>query len=49
MIDGGTLNNNDYHALFSIQNLQYDVDDVIVTGVKYVEDETNICRVRTAM
>ena len=24
----------------SIQNLQYDVDDVIVTGVKYVEDET---------
>lgn len=40
MIDGGTLSNNDYHALFSIQNLQYDVDDVIVTGVKYVEDET---------
>ena len=39
MIDGGTLSNNDYHALFSIQNLQYDVDDVIVTGVKYVEDE----------
>ena len=38
-VDGGTLSNNDYHALFSIQNLQYDVDDVIVTGVKYVEDE----------
>lgn len=40
VIDGGALSNNDYHALFSIQNLQYDVDDVIVTGVKYVEDET---------
>lgn len=40
VIDGGTLGNNDYHALFSIQNLQYDVDDVILTGVKYVEDET---------
>ena len=40
VIDGGTLGNNDYHALFSIQNLQYDVDDIIVTGVKYVEDET---------
>lgn len=40
VIDGGTLSNNDYHALFSIQNLKYDVDDVIVTGVKYVEDET---------
>lgn len=40
VIDGGTLSNNDYHALFLIQNLQYDVDDVIVTGVKYVEDET---------
>lgn len=40
VIDGGTLSNNDYHALFSIQNLQYDVDDVIVTGVKHVEDET---------
>lgn len=40
VIDGGTLSNNDYHALFSIQNLQYDVDDVAVTGVKYVEDET---------
>lgn len=40
VIDGGTLSNNDYHALFSIQNLQYDVDDVVVTGVKYVEDET---------
>lgn len=40
VIDGSTLSNNDYHALFSIQNLQYDVDDVIVTGVKYVEDET---------
>lgn len=40
MVDGGALSNNDYHALFSIQNLQYDVDDVIVTGVKYVEDET---------
>lgn len=39
VIDGGMLSNNDYHALFSIQNLQYDVDDVIVTGVKYVEDE----------
>lgn len=39
VIDGGTLSNNDYHALFSIQNLQYDVDDVVVTGVKYVEDE----------
>ena len=40
VIDGGTLSNNDYHALFSIQNLQYDVDDVVVTGVKCVEDET---------
>lgn len=40
VIDGGTLSNNDYHALFSIQNLQYDVDDVVVTGAKYVEDET---------
>lgn len=40
VIDGGTLSNNDYHALFSVQNLQYDVDDVIVTGVKCVEDET---------
>ena len=40
MADGGALSNNDYHALFSIQNLQYDVDDAIVTGVKYVEDET---------
>lgn len=40
VIDGGTLGNNDYHALFSIQNLQYDVDDVVVTGVKYTEDET---------
>lgn len=40
VIDGGTLDNNDYHALFAIQNLQYDVDDIIVTGVKYVEDET---------
>lgn len=40
VVDGGTLSNNDYHALFSIQNLQYDVDDVIVTGVKYVEDKT---------
>lgn len=39
VIDGGTLSNNDYHALFSIQNLQYDVDDVIVTGIKYAEDE----------
>lgn len=40
VVDGGTLSNNDYHALFSIQNLQYDVDDVVVTGVKYSEDET---------
>lgn len=40
VIDGGVLGNNDYHALFSIQNLQYDVDDVVVTGVKYTEDET---------
>lgn len=40
VIDGGTLDNNDYHALFSIQNLQHDADDVVVTGVKYVEDET---------
>lgn len=40
VVDGGTLSNNDYHALFSIQNLQYDVDDVIVTGIKYIEDET---------
>ena len=29
----------DYHALSSIQDLKYDVDDIIVTGVKYVEDE----------
>lgn len=34
------LSATDYHALSSIQNLQYDVDDIIVTGVKYVEDET---------
>lgn len=34
-----TLSATDYHTLSSIQNLQYDVDDVIVTGVKYVEDE----------
>lgn len=40
VIDGGMLDNNDYHALFSIQNLQYDTDDVVVTGVKYIEDET---------
>ena len=36
----GTLSAADYHALSSIQNLQYDVDDIVVTGVKYVEDET---------
>ena len=35
-----TLSATDYHSLSSIQNLQYDVDDVVVTGVKYVEDET---------
>lgn len=35
----GTLSTTDYHALSSIQNLQYDVDDIIVTGIKYVEDE----------
>lgn len=35
----GTLSTTDYHVLSSIQNLQYDVDDIIVTGVKYVEDE----------
>ena len=35
----GTLSTTDYHTLSSIQNLQYDVDDIIVTGVKYVEDE----------
>ena len=35
----GTLSTTDYHTLFSIQNLQYDVDDIIVTGVKYVEGE----------
>ena len=40
VIDGGMLSESDYHALFSIQNLQYDVDDVVVTGVKYVENET---------
>ena len=34
VVDGGTLSNNDYHALFSIQNLQYDVDDVIVFRCK---------------
>lgn len=34
-----TLSTTDYHTLSSIQNLQYDVDDIIVTGVKYVEDE----------
>lgn len=33
------LSTTDYHTLSSIQNLQYDVDDIIVTGVKYVEDE----------
>lgn len=37
---GDNSNGSDYHALSSIQNLQYDVDDIIVTGVKYVEDET---------
>ena len=36
----GTLSTTDYHTLSSIQNLQYDVDDIIVTGVKYVEDKT---------
>lgn len=40
IIDGGILTSDDYHALYSIKNLQYDVDDVIVTGVKYTEDET---------
>lgn len=35
----GILSTTDYHTLSSIQNLQYDVDDIIVTGVKYVEDE----------
>lgn len=35
----GTLSTTDYHTLSSIQNLQYDVDDIIVTGVKYVEGE----------
>lgn len=35
----GTLSTTDYHVLSSIQNLQYDVDDIIVTGIKYVEDE----------
>lgn len=35
----GTLSATDYHVLSSIQNLQYDVDDIIVTGAKYVEDE----------
>lgn len=35
-----TLSATDCHSLSSIQNLQYDVDDVIVTGVKYMEDET---------
>lgn len=37
---GDNSNGSDYHVLSSIQNLQYDVDDIIVTGVKYVEDET---------
>lgn len=36
----GTLSTTDYHTLSSIQNLQYDVDDIIVTGVKYVENKT---------
>lgn len=40
VIDGGTLSKGDYHTLFSIQNLQYDVDDIVVTGVKYIEDES---------
>lgn len=40
VIDGGTLSKSDYHTLFSIQNLQYDVDDIVVTGVKYIEDES---------
>lgn len=37
---GDNSNGSDYHVLSSIQNLQYDIDDIIVTGVKYVEDET---------
>ena len=37
---GDNSNGSDYHVLSSIQNLQYDVDDIIVTGVKYVEGET---------
>ena len=40
VIDGGALSKDDYHTLFSIQNLQYDVDDIVVTGVKYIEDES---------
>lgn len=40
VIDGGALSKSDYHTLFSIQNLQYDVDDIVVTGVKYIEDES---------
>lgn len=39
-VSADTLSTTGYHTLSSIQNLQYDVDDIIVTGVKYVEDET---------
>ena len=40
IISGGTFEEQQkYHTLFYIKNLKYDTDDVIVTGVKYAEDE----------
>lgn len=40
IISGGTFEEQQkYHTLFYVKNLKYDTDDVIVTGVKYVEDE----------
>lgn len=29
----------EYHKLTAIRSLRYDVDDIVVTGVKYIEDE----------
>ena len=39
-VDEGTFEEQkNYHTLLYIKNLKYDTDDVIVTGVKYTEDE----------
>lgn len=40
IINGGTFEEQqEYHTLSYIKNLKYDTDDVIVTGVKYLEDD----------